>query len=170
MSAAAASGDVEIPAFSFLARRPPRSGVWPCHRRATNPGVAPGTCSTRSCRRTSRRFLRRPPLCERAPVVGGSDAPDLRVRRPGLSALRGAPARDRLDRPHPSHPEVPAPSRATLRDPRTVARSCPATLAGGLRGVRSRLLRTASPSRCAGGALAPHLSAQARPVRGRPQW
>ena len=66
MSGAAASGDAAIPALSFLARRPPRSGVWPYHPRATNPGVPPRTCSTRSCRRTSRRFWPRPPACGRA--------------------------------------------------------------------------------------------------------
>ena len=48
------------------------------------------------------------------------------------------------------------------------ARHCsrPATPGHGSRGVRSRLLGTTSPSRCSGSLLVPHLSAQARFVRG----
>ena len=45
------------------------------------------------------------------PAPRGVDAPDLRVRRPGLSALQRSPSPDRRDRPHLSHPENPASSR-----------------------------------------------------------
>ena len=61
----------------------------------------------------------------------------VRSRRSQISTVSGTSP--------PSHPEDPAPPRAALRDPRSGARPCPATLARKPRGVRSRLLRTTSP-------------------------
>ena len=69
---AAAFRDDAIPVRPLVARSPLRCRAWLCRPRATNPGVRPRTCSTRSCRRTSRRFAPRLPACGMARVCPDS--------------------------------------------------------------------------------------------------
>lgn len=108
------------------------------------------------------------PIRDLRPAQAGRAAP----AQPAVDA--GAPPAGRRDEPPSRQARSPAAgstqsfagrSRGTSPRTATPVRSCPATLARGLRGDRSPLLRTTSSGRCAGGVLTPTSAHRQGPFR-----